>query len=331
MEKDDHAANGGREASGLGSFWRAHLEGWRGCDLNQREYCELHGPALKRFGNWRAKYQHEDDVPGQKLLWRRDGGLIANCADRDSWPMLIGVGKGRGPPRPPNRTCGFPAYGSPVGGFLIGNVSRHATPGKARTARHPRRRCSSSFDAVGQRRHHALRPHRSFHPSRTLDPGPVAGFCAPFSLFGTVGALLLPCGHRASTFLPPFPRPGFAPRASRGQRRCGTMRALTPAGLATGRQVSPLTPLCLPSIPLPNTSCPPNVAFTVTSARPAGPLPGTRLRLVSAGSPRHTAESGSSSCGLLVRLRLLPTPPLGDAVTFGFMRCDVTWQRLPPC
>jgi hypothetical protein len=28
------------------------------------------------------------------------------------------------PPLPPNRTGGFPAYGSPVAGFLIGTVSR---------------------------------------------------------------------------------------------------------------------------------------------------------------------------------------------------------------
>src|SRR4051812_36962460 len=37
----------------------------------------------------------------------------------------IGVGKAE-PPRPPNRTCGFPAYGSPVSGFLIGSASRFA-------------------------------------------------------------------------------------------------------------------------------------------------------------------------------------------------------------
>ena len=61
--------------SELESFWRAHLDGWRRSDLNQREYCELHGLPLKRFGNWRAKFKHEDDVPRQKLLWRRGGGL----------------------------------------------------------------------------------------------------------------------------------------------------------------------------------------------------------------------------------------------------------------
>jgi len=40
----------------LESFWRSHLEDWRRSDLNQREYCELHGLPLKRFGNWRAKF-----------------------------------------------------------------------------------------------------------------------------------------------------------------------------------------------------------------------------------------------------------------------------------
>jgi len=59
----------------LESFWRAHLEGWQRSDLNQREYCELHGLPLKRFGNWRAKFKHEDDVPREALLWRRGGGL----------------------------------------------------------------------------------------------------------------------------------------------------------------------------------------------------------------------------------------------------------------
>jgi len=59
----------------LESFWRSHLEGWRRSDLNQREYCELHGLPLKRFGNWRAKFKYEDDVPRRKLLWRRGGGL----------------------------------------------------------------------------------------------------------------------------------------------------------------------------------------------------------------------------------------------------------------
>lgn len=44
------------------------------------------------------------------------------------FPQVDRGREGFGPPRPPNRTCGFPAYGSPVGGFLIGTVSRAAKP-----------------------------------------------------------------------------------------------------------------------------------------------------------------------------------------------------------
>ncbi len=61
--------------SELESFWRAHLDGWRRSDLNQREYCELHGLPLKRFGNWRAKLKHEESASAGKLLYRRGGGL----------------------------------------------------------------------------------------------------------------------------------------------------------------------------------------------------------------------------------------------------------------
>ncbi len=61
--------------SELASFWRAHLEGWRRSDLNQREYCELHGLPLKRFGNWRAKLKHEEPASAGKLLYRRGGGI----------------------------------------------------------------------------------------------------------------------------------------------------------------------------------------------------------------------------------------------------------------
>ena len=59
----------------LENFWRAHLDGWRRSDLNQREYCELHGLPLKRFGNWRATLRHEEPAGAGKLLYRRGGGL----------------------------------------------------------------------------------------------------------------------------------------------------------------------------------------------------------------------------------------------------------------
>jgi hypothetical protein len=61
--------------SELESFWRAHLDGWRRSDLNQREYCELHGLPLKRLGNWRAQLRHEEPASAGKLLYRRVGGL----------------------------------------------------------------------------------------------------------------------------------------------------------------------------------------------------------------------------------------------------------------
>lgn len=59
----------------LAGFWRAHLDGWRRSDLNQREYCELHGLPLKRFENWRARYRHEDRRYPRKVLYRRNGEL----------------------------------------------------------------------------------------------------------------------------------------------------------------------------------------------------------------------------------------------------------------
>ncbi len=45
-----------RKRTELESFWRAHLDGWRRSDLNQREYCEQHGLPLKRFGNWPTRF-----------------------------------------------------------------------------------------------------------------------------------------------------------------------------------------------------------------------------------------------------------------------------------
>ncbi len=58
--------------------------------------------------------------------------------------------------------------------------------------------------------------------------------------------------------------------------------------------------------------------------------PGSGLRLESAGSSLRTAESCSSSYGLHVRLRLLPTPPRGDAVTFGYRERASPGRGLAP-
>jgi hypothetical protein len=74
----------------LDAFWRAHLKGWRESELNQREYCELHGLPLKRFGNWRAKYKGEDPHLTGHLLYRR-GGLkhMASHMSRDIAPAPV--------------------------------------------------------------------------------------------------------------------------------------------------------------------------------------------------------------------------------------------------
>src|SRR5919198_49288 len=61
-------------------------------------------------------------------------------------PLVIGVGKGVRPPRPPNRTGGFPASGSPVGGFFIETVSQRPKLCVVRTARGLRRTPLASAD-----------------------------------------------------------------------------------------------------------------------------------------------------------------------------------------
>jgi len=55
------------------AFWRAHHEAWRRSELNQREYCESQGIPLKAFGNWRAKFKADPQLPARKLLYRRGG------------------------------------------------------------------------------------------------------------------------------------------------------------------------------------------------------------------------------------------------------------------
>jgi len=55
------------------AFWRKHHEAWQQSALNQREYCEAHGIPLKAFGNWRAKFKAEPQLPAPKLLYRRRG------------------------------------------------------------------------------------------------------------------------------------------------------------------------------------------------------------------------------------------------------------------
>ncbi len=76
----------------LEAFWRRHLEGWRRSVLNQREYCELHGLPLKRFGNLRATLKHEEPASAGKLLYRRGGALshMTNPMTKEAVPAPSG-------------------------------------------------------------------------------------------------------------------------------------------------------------------------------------------------------------------------------------------------
>jgi hypothetical protein len=67
----------------LEKYWRGYLDGWRRRDLNQREYCELHGLPLKRFGNWRAPLRHEESASVGKPLYRRGAGRRRNFSEAD--------------------------------------------------------------------------------------------------------------------------------------------------------------------------------------------------------------------------------------------------------
>jgi hypothetical protein len=114
-------------------------------------------------------------------------------------------------------------------------------------------------------------------------------------------------------------------------------------------QVSLCPSLHLPSILSPTTPCRPDALSGVcrTSGLPSVVAPQSQtepsrdmrlgFRHFLAGSPRQQAESSlrwlteiNHYYGLDVRLRLLPTPPHGDAVTFGYEGPDAPRRGLAP-
>ena len=76
-----------------------------------------------------------------------------------------------------------------------------------------------------------------------------------------------------------------------------------------------LTCKAFTTIPPPSTPRTPDVAL---ARYPSAHRAISRLRHCLAGSPVRQAESSSLSCGLVVHLLLLPTPPRGDAVTVDY-------------
>ena len=104
----------------------------------------------------------------------------------------------------------------------------------------------ASFDAVTQRRHHAIRPDRSFRPppNPRLSAGGVSPLLSPV---GTLGVVLLHSVPHASSFLPPFPRGGVASRPSRRDHGSGLMKALTPDALTHSPRSLRLLRLAVPT------------------------------------------------------------------------------------
>jgi len=147
---------------------------------------------------------------------------------------------------------------------------------------------------------------RSVHTEASAhDQGGRFRLSAPcVALAGTAGAV---CASILSFTHPPSCPPSLGTALLSvllaAHRRCSTMRALTPARRSHARQVSSLTPLCLPDIPSPPTSCASNVAFAVTSARPMVPQ-----RAPGFANPRGLANT-HRRIGF-VTLRAIRSPPV---------------------
>lgn len=83
---------GAEKRAELESFWRYHHEEWKRSPLNQREYCELHGLPLSRFGNWRDQFRLEEKQRTAGLLWRRGGlkHMSEHMSDREIGDLSVG-------------------------------------------------------------------------------------------------------------------------------------------------------------------------------------------------------------------------------------------------
>ena len=134
----------------------------------------------------------------------------------------------------------------------------------------------------------------------------------------TVGGVSTP-GSR--TVFPPC-------RLGRRLPRLGTMKALTPAPLHRRCRSPRLSRTTFRTFrPQPLDAPVHRFAFVSNAGQPfAACTVCFKLRPTQAGSPSHPAVSGSLSYGPFVRLAWLPTPPRGDAVTFGYgvMACSGT-------
>jgi hypothetical protein len=115
------------------------------------------------------------------------------------------------------------------------------------------------------------------------------------------------------TFLPPFPRPGFATQDFRlfNHRYYEGSESYNPSPRAAGLPTYCDLPSCRSTSN--HVMCLLIALSTTTSSTVI-----FRLHPKVGGSPAHPAESSSLSCGPTVRIRLLPTLPHDNAVTFCY-------------
>ena len=140
-------------------------------------------------------------------------------------------------------------------------------------------------------------------------------------------SFLLCSGLWLSTFLPHFPNTSFAlTYFSTAPHRVRYNWDSDSCQRSQHQQVSPLVSYYLPVVPSPNTWYPTSPLLLATAARCVI----SKLRHFSAGSPQYPAESGSFSYGPTVRLRLLPTSPRDDAVTFSYGAVTDSGRDLHP-
>jgi hypothetical protein len=214
-------------------------------------------------------------------------------------------------PLPPNRTGGFPASGSPVGGLT-----------SKRTVKPVRRLRIGEQPTTGP---------NGVTPPDTPRPGAHSRRAAPQSgstqvpqdracparlaLSGTHGRWWhRPVGSHVSTFLHPFARRALP-------RFLATMGVLTPGRLSSPPRSPCFTWLAFRPFRLqPPSGCRLSFCTRPLSSTARLPRASGRLWLRSwlAGSPPFQAESSSSSYGPVVHLLQLSTSPRGDAVAFGF-------------
>ena len=159
----------------------------------------------------------------------------------------------------------------------------------------------AAFDAVAQRRQHAFRPDRGFDPRKV----PLS-LSALHSLVGTPGVSLPRPVHRASTFLPTFPRTGLCwpvlsrsvPSERRPQRYCAGSNSCPARTRRAGLSASFVSPS---EHPAPNHVMGPSVVFAVASTRPAG--------LMTQASPWMSRLAAPCRRNGFVILRAVRSPP----------------------